>query len=62
MVVAQVGILVFTTIGIILEYLAWVMPEGYRTWLNRNYQSPVQERAEAELSEEEIMRKLKARP
>jgi hypothetical protein len=59
--IAQVAILVFTTLGIILEYMAWVMPEGYRTWLNRNYHSPVQDTAELELSEEEIMRKLKAR-
>jgi uncharacterized membrane protein (DUF485 family) len=60
--VAQVGILVFVTIGIALEYLAWVMPEGYRKWLNRNYQPPEPDNAELNLSEEEIMRKLKARP
>jgi hypothetical protein len=59
--VAQVVILIFTTIGIALEYLAWVMPESYRRFLNRNYQAPVQDKAEMELSEEEIMRKLKAR-
>ncbi|MBN2117292.1 MAG: hypothetical protein JW730_12010 [Anaerolineales bacterium] len=57
--VAQVGILVFVTIGIVLEYLAWVMPEGYRRFLNRNYQPPARDKAELELSEEEIMRKLK---
>ncbi len=57
---AQVGILVFVTIGIALEYLAWVMPEGYRRYLNRNYQQPVQEKVEPGSSEEEIMRKLKA--
>ena len=56
--VAQVGILAFVTIGIVLEYLAWVMPERYRKWLNRNYQPPMQDKAE--LSEEEVMRKLKA--
>lgn len=56
--IAQVGILVFVTIGIVLEYLAWVMPENYRKWLNRNYQSPVHDKAE--LSAEEVMRKLKA--
>lgn len=53
--IAQVGILAFVTIGIVLEYLAWVMPEKYRKWLNRNYQPPVPDKAE-----EEIMRKLKA--
>ncbi len=58
--VAQVAILVFVTIGIVLEYLTWVMPEGYRRFLNRNYQPPVQDKAELELSEEEIMRKSKA--
>lgn len=53
--VAQVGILAFVTIGIVLEYLAWVMPEKYRKWLNRNYRPLVQDKAE-----EEVMRKLKA--
>jgi len=43
-----------------VQFLAWVMPEGYRRWLNRNYQSPVQDEAELTLSEEEIMRRLKA--
>jgi hypothetical protein len=51
----------FSIIGVVLAYLAWVMPKGYRNWLNRNYQPPVTEQVEAELSEEEIMRKLKAR-
>ncbi|MBN1428858.1 MAG: hypothetical protein JXB07_10775 [Anaerolineae bacterium] len=57
--VAQVGILIFVTIGIVLEYLAWVMPGRYQQWLNRNYQPTVQD--EVELSEEEIMSQLKAR-
>ena len=57
--IAQIGILIFVTIGIALEYLAWVMPERYRRYLNRNYQSPMLDKAELE-SEEEIMRKLKA--
>lgn len=52
---AQVVILIFATIGIALEYLAWVMPEKYLQWLNRNYQAPAPDKAE-----EEIMRKLKA--
>jgi len=59
LVVAQVGLLVFVTIGIVLEYLAWVMPGRYQKWLNRNYQPPTQD--EGELSEEEIMSQLKAR-
>jgi len=42
------------------EALAWIMPEGYRRWLNRNYQPPVQEESELALSEEEIMRQLRA--
>jgi uncharacterized membrane protein (DUF485 family) len=60
MLVAQVGILVFVTIGIVLEYLAWVMPDSYRHFLNRNYQPLVQDAAEMQLPDEEIMRKLKA--
>lgn len=58
--VAQVGILVFATIGIVMQYLAWIMPEKYRAWLNRNYQPPVREEAESNLTEEEIMRQLQA--
>jgi hypothetical protein len=57
--VLQVVILIFVTIGIALEYLAWVMPEKYRKWLNRGYQSPTED-GEG-LSEEEIMSQLKAR-
>jgi len=48
----------FATIS--AQVLAWVMPEGYRRWLNRNYQLPVQEEAELALSEEEIIRQLAA--
>ncbi len=58
--VAQVGTLVFATIGIVMQYLAWIMPEKYRAWLNRNYQPPVREEAESNLTEEEIMRQLQA--
>jgi len=42
---------------VVLEYLAWVMPQGYRRFLNRRYQSI--ENAPGfslEMSEEEIMR------
>lgn len=59
LVVAQVGILAIATFGIALQYLAWVMPERYRLWLNRNYRSPVPE-TEAALTEEDLMRKVKA--
>lgn len=59
--VAQITILVFVTIGIALEYLAWVMPESYRRYLNRNYRAPVPDKVEMELSEEEIMRRLQDR-
>jgi hypothetical protein len=60
--VAQVGILVFVTIGIALEYLAWVMPERYRRYLNRNYRAPMPDEAELGLSEEEIIQRLQDRP
>jgi hypothetical protein len=50
----------FSTLGVVLAYLAWVMPDGYRRFLNRNYQPPAQDNADVELSEEEIMRQLKA--
>jgi hypothetical protein len=50
----------FSTIGVVLAYLAWVMPESYRRFLNRNYQPPAQDNAETELSEEENIRKLRA--
>jgi hypothetical protein len=55
---AGVIILIFTTIGIALEYLAWVMPESFRSYLNRNYKPPVLDSADLGLSEEEIMRRL----
>ncbi|MBN2005723.1 MAG: hypothetical protein JXA21_20370 [Anaerolineae bacterium] len=58
--VAQVGILICATIGIAMQYLAWIMPEKYRKWLNRNYQSPIQEEPESGLTEEEIMQGLQA--
>jgi len=50
----------FSTVGVVLAYLAWVMPEKYRLYLNRNYQPPVQDKAGMELSEEEIISKLKS--
>ncbi|MBK9923746.1 MAG: hypothetical protein IPP66_00510 [Anaerolineales bacterium] len=50
----------FTTLGVVLAYLAWVMPENYRRFLNRNYKPPVQDAVEMQLSEEEIINKLKA--
>jgi hypothetical protein len=37
-----------------LTFLAWVMPEGYRKWLNRNYKAPEVHAA----FEEEILRQL----
>lgn len=54
---AQVTILIFVTLGIVLEYLAWVMPERFRLYLNRNYQPAVQD-TDLGLSEEEILRRL----
>ncbi|MFX1238248.1 MAG: hypothetical protein ACFFAS_11140 [Promethearchaeota archaeon] len=37
----------------VTEYLAWVMPERFKNWLNRNY---TYEEETGELSEEEIMK------
>jgi len=56
--VAQPLIGLISIAAIVLQYLVWVMPEGFRRWLNRNYQSPVQDEAELTLSEEEIMGQL----
>ncbi len=45
--------------SIVLQYLVWVMPEGFRQYSNRNYQVPVQATRDiADLSEEEIMEQL----
>jgi hypothetical protein len=41
--------------GVLLFYLAWMMPEGFRLFLNRNYKQP---ESAADLSEEEILKKL----
>ena len=59
-VVALVVNVGFSTVGVVLAYLAWVMPEPYRLYLNRNYQPPAQDKSGLELSEEEIISKLKA--
>jgi hypothetical protein len=60
-VVALVVNVVSSTIGVVLAYLAWIMPESYRRFLNRNYQAPAPNEAELGLSEEEIVSKFKAR-
>lgn len=59
-------ILAFVILGslvtfVVLEYLAWAMPEAYRRFLNRNYQ-PIAQNAgfSFEMSEEEILRKFQA--
>ena len=45
--------------SIVIQYLVWVMPEGFREYLNRNYQAPVQVAQDIEaLSEAEIMSQL----
>jgi len=41
---------------VIGQFLAWVMPQGFKRWLNRNYKV-VEE--EEDLSEEEIMKSFK---
>ncbi len=53
--VVQLVNLSFTILGIVVEYLAWVMPEGFRRFLNRKYQAPA---AVSEMSEEELMRQF----
>jgi hypothetical protein len=50
---APIGLI--TLISIVLQYLVWVMPSGFRQYLNRNYQAA---QDIATLSEEEIMRQL----
>ncbi len=45
---------------LVLQFLAWVMPDGFRKWLNRNYR-PVSEDEEPILSETEIIAQLSAK-
>jgi Ca2+/Na+ antiporter len=46
---------------VVLEYLAWVMPQGYRRFLNRRYQSIEQTPGfSLEMSEDEIIRSFQA--
>lgn len=40
--------------GVILFYLAWIMPEAFRRFLNRNYRPAVIQT----LSEEEVLKQL----
>lgn len=35
--------LIAQILGVSLQFLVWVMPAGFRNWLNRNYQTRVQE-------------------
>jgi hypothetical protein len=58
--------LVFFILGslitlVVLEYHAWVMPQGYRRFQNRKYQ-PVEQNPgfPLEMSEEEIIRSSQA--
>ena len=45
--------------AVVLQYLVWMMPEGFRAFLNRKYQEPKQANVNATLlSEEEIMRQF----
>jgi hypothetical protein len=46
--------------AVVIQFLAWVMPAGFRKWLNRNYQPPAHGGAELGLSEEKIMRQLRS--
>jgi hypothetical protein len=46
-----------TIVGIVLEYLVWVMPEAFRRFLNRKYQAPTPAAALG-MSEEEVMRQF----
>lgn len=45
-------------LSLVFQFIAWVMPAGVRNWLNRNYKPPVVESQFAEMSEEELMRRL----
>jgi hypothetical protein len=38
-------VLIINFVGVTLQFLAWVMPEGYRRWLNRNQQVHASARA-----------------
>jgi hypothetical protein len=50
-----------TILVVALEYLAWVMPQAFMHFLNRNYRGPaIDDLRIQELSEEEIMRQLHA--
>jgi len=49
--VATLGSLIVVGINfasVIIQILVWVMPEGFRRWLNRNQQTRVEERVDAE--------------
>lgn len=60
MVAIQSLIGLFALVGVVLQFLVWVMPAGFRQFLNRNYQVPVQADQDiTALSEEEIMRQLR---
>ena len=45
--IAMSAITLFTQFAsVIMQYLVWVMPESFRAWLNRNYQSRLDEYSE----------------
>jgi len=48
--------------AIILYYLAWMMPEAFRSFLNRNYKGPEQTVDVTQLSEEEILKQFEKTP
>lgn len=49
----------FTIAGVVLEYLAWVMPGFFQRFLNRNFHPASQSlNVSLDMSEEEIMRQL----
>lgn len=54
---AQMVNAVLTVIGIAVQYLAWVMPEFFRRFLNRKYQAPALGSALG-MSEEEVLRQF----
>jgi hypothetical protein len=44
--------------AVILYYLAWMMPEAFRSFLNRNYKGQEQTVDVTQLSEEEILKQF----
>jgi hypothetical protein len=46
--VAAIVTLLAQIIGVSLQFLVWVMPEGFRLWLNRNYKARLDEYSQSQ--------------